>query len=131
MPNYDYQCSNCGKQVRLFFTYAQYDSAEPKCTHCNSDKLKRLIGRVALAKSEDARLDSLDPDSMLAGVDEEDPRSLGKFMRKMSSEMGEDLGDEFDEVVNRLESGESPEEIEKTMPELADDGGSFASDDLI
>jgi hypothetical protein len=76
-------------------------------------------------------LDSLDPDSMLAGVDEEDPRSLGKFMRKMSSEMGEDLGDEFDEVVNRLESGESPEEIEKTMPELADEGSSFGSDDLI
>ena len=131
MPFYDYRCGNCGRKVRLFFTYDEYDSAIPKCTHCESKKLQRLISRVALAKSEDARLDAMDPDSMLAGVDEEDPRSLGRMMRKMSSEMGEDLGDEFDEVVGRLESGESPEEIEKTMPELADDSGSFGGDDLL
>jgi Flp pilus assembly protein TadB len=44
-------------------------------------------------------------------------------MRHMSSEMGEDLGDEFDEVVGRLEAGESPESIEETLPDLggADD----------
>lgn len=65
----------------------------------------------------------MDPDSMMSGLDEEDPRSLGRFMRKMSSEMGEDLGDEFDEVVGRLESGESPEAIEESMPELADSAG--------
>ena len=131
MPYYDYRCADCGKKFRLFFTYQEYDSAEPRCTNCQSEKLSRLIGRIALAKSEDSRLESLDPDSMLAGVDEDDPRSLGRFMRKMSSEMGEDLGKEFDEVVDRLEAGESPEEIEKTMPELADDGGSFGGDDLI
>jgi hypothetical protein len=36
----------------------------------------------------------------------------------MSQEMGEDLGDEFDEVISRLESGQSPEEIEESMPDL-------------
>jgi hypothetical protein len=78
---------------------------------------------VALTKSDEARFDSMDPDSLVAGLDEDDPRSLGKFMRKMSSEMGEDLGDEFGEVVDRLESGESPESIEHSMPELANDSG--------
>ena len=41
----------------------------------------------------------------------------------MSSEMGEDLGPEFSEVVDRLEAGEDPESIEQSMPELggADD----------
>ena len=66
----------------------------------------------------------MDPDSMLAGLDEEDPRSLGRFMRKMSTEMGEDMGPEFDEVVKRLEKGQSPEEIEAAMPDLSDDVGS-------
>ena len=47
-------------------------------------------------------------------------------MRKMGDEMGEDLGPEFDEVVGRLESGEDPEAIEKSMPDLL--GG--AGDDL-
>ena len=56
-------------------------------------------------------------------MDEDDPKSLGRFMRKMSQEMGEDLGDEFGEVVDRLEKGQSPEDIEKAMPDLADDAG--------
>lgn len=125
MPEYEYICNNCHRFGRLFFTYAEYDKAEPKCPHCNSEELKRVISRVALAKSEDTRLDSLDPESLMAGVDEDDPRSLGRFMRKMSSEMGEDLGDEFTEVVERLESGESPDSIEKSMPDFSESGDSF------
>jgi hypothetical protein len=85
---------------------------------------------VALAKSEESRMDAMDPDTMMAGLDEEDPRSLGRFMRKMSDEMGEDMGPEFDEVIGRLESGESPESIEKSMPELGvDEGSSFGDGD--
>jgi hypothetical protein len=44
-------------------------------------------------------------------------------MRKMGGEMGEEMGPEFDEMVNRLESGENPEEIEKSMPGLGGEGG--------
>jgi hypothetical protein len=55
--------------------------------------------------------------------DENDPKSLGRWMRKMSAETGEDLGPEFGEVVGRLESGESPDAIEKSMPELMGEGG--------
>jgi hypothetical protein len=63
--------------------------------------------------------DLADPDS-LEGL-EDDPRALGKMMRKMSGEMGEDMGPEFHEVIDRLEKGQSPEEIEKAMPELGGD----------
>ena len=45
--------------------------------------------------------------------DEEDPRAVGQFMRKMSHELGEDMGDEFNEVVDRLESGQAPDAIEQ------------------
>jgi putative FmdB family regulatory protein len=118
VPDYEYRCNNCNRYVKLFFTYSEFDHAEPVCSHCGSSDLKRLISRIGVAKSEESRLDAMDPDSMLAGLDEEDPRSLGKFMRKMSSEMGEDLGEEFEEVVGRLEHGESPESIEESMPDL-------------
>jgi hypothetical protein len=73
---------------------------------------------------------------MLDDLNENDPRSLGRMMRRMADETGEDLGPEFGEVVSRLEKGEDPEAIEKSMPELAemggDDGGMGASlgDDL-
>lgn len=125
MPFYDYICQACGRYARLFFTYADYGSVTAVCPHCQSDQLKRRIGRVAVAKSEDARLDSMMDESALANLDEDDPKAIGSFMRQMSQEMGEDLGDEFDEVVDRLEHGESPDSIEQSMPDLAsgsDDG---------
>ncbi|MGD8584070.1 MAG: zinc ribbon domain-containing protein [Chloroflexota bacterium] len=128
MPYYEYRCLDCHNRARLFFTYAQYDSATPVCPSCNSQNLRRLISRVALARSEEARLTSLEEDSFLAGLDEEDPRALGRAMRRMNQEMGEDLGPEFNEVVERLESGQSPEAIEESMPELSD-GFASGTDD--
>jgi hypothetical protein len=51
------------------------------------------------------------------------------MMRKMSAEMGEDLGPEFDEVVDRLEKGQSPEEIEEALPDLGGDEGNIGGMD--
>jgi hypothetical protein len=81
---------------------------------------------VAVLKSEESRLEDLADPSNLAGLDEDDPKSMARWMRKMSHEMGEDLGPEFDEVVGRLEAGESPEDIETSMPDL---GGGEGFDD--
>jgi putative FmdB family regulatory protein len=121
MPNYDYRCQACGRKTTLFIAYSDYDHAKPACPHCKSERLKRLISRVTIAKSDDARMDAMLDDPSLAGIDDEDPRSLGRFMRKMSDEMGEDMGEEFNEVVDRLEKGESPDSIEASMPELGSD----------
>jgi len=66
-------------------------------------------------------MDALSDPSMFAGLDEEDPRAMGRMMRQMSNEMGEEMDDpEFNEVIDRLESGQPPEDIEKAMPDLAD-----------
>jgi len=72
-------------------------------------------------------MENLADPSSLAGLDENDPKSMARWMRKMSNEMGEDLGPEFSEVVGRLEAGEDPEAIEKSMPELGAAGS--AADD--
>lgn len=128
MPLYVFRCLDCRRTVQYRYSFSEYEAATPTCTHCGSSNLRRRIGRVAVAKSEDARMDSLMDESALAGIDEEDPKTLGRFMRKMSQEMGEDLGEEFGEVVDRLEKGQSPEEIEESMPELADEGGAMGGD---
>jgi len=62
-----------------------------------------------------------DPTS-LEGL-ENDPQSLGRMIRTMSKEGDEDLGPEFDEVVDRLESGQSPGEIEQALPDLEEYNG--------
>jgi len=87
--------------------------------------------RVRIAKSEESRLAGLedfsDP-SALEGL-EDNPRELGRMMRKMGKELGEELPPEFDEVVDRLEKGQSPDEIESALPDLGGDDGGGGFDD--
>jgi hypothetical protein len=58
----------------------------------------------------------------LADLDDADPRTLGRTLRQLGGQLDEDMGPEFTEVVERLESGQSPEEIEATMPDLGGEG---------
>ena len=96
------------------------------CSHCGSDKVRRRMTKVRIAKTDEGRLESVANDfSGFEGL-EDDPKALGKMMRKMGGEMGEDLPAEFDEVVDRLEAGQSPEEIESVLPDL---GGDSISDE--
>jgi len=53
---------------------------------------------------------------------DEDPKEMARMMKKMGNEMGEELPPEFIEVVDRLESGQSPDEIESAIPDLGDVG---------
>lgn len=122
MPTYQFICLNCRKRFEIFMSYEDYGSQPVQCAHCRSENVQRRIGRIRFARSEESRLEDLaDPDK-LAGL-EDDPKALGRMMRQMSSEMGEELGSEFDEVVGRLESGQSPEEIEEALPDLGGGGG--------
>ncbi len=131
MPLYQYRCLNCRKRFEIYQTYSEYGSKSVQCPHCASDRVQRRIGRIRVAKSEESRMESLADPSGLEGL-EDDPRALGKMMRKMSNEMGEDLGPEFDEVIDRLEAGQDPEEIEKSLPDLGggEGGGGFSDDDF-
>ncbi len=125
MPIYEYRCNSCRRRVSIFWrSFAAAEAGAPQCPRCQGHDLQRLVSRVAVLRSEDNRLDDLADPSSLAGVDENDPKSIARWMRKMGKETGEDLGAEFDEVVDRLESGQSPEDIEGAMPDLA--GGDAA-----
>jgi len=123
MPTYDYVCNNCHQRFDVFLTYAEYGKKTVTCIHCNSTDVRRRMTKVRIAKSEESRMDSMAGDfSGFEGL-EDDPKAMGQMMRKMGKEMGEDLPPEFDEVVDRLESGQSPEDIEKSIPDLGSDAG--------
>jgi putative FmdB family regulatory protein len=134
MPIYEYRCQKCRRRVSVFLrSFAEIETAKPKCTYCGHDQLRRLVSRVSIVKSEEARLDSMADDPALGDVDENDPRSVARWMKKMSSEVGEEMPSEFNEAIDRMESGQSFEEIEKSMPELGGmaeggPGGDLADD---
>jgi len=114
MPSYPYRCLDCRRRFEVFMTYTEYGARPVTCPHCASQNVQRRIGRVRIARSTESRLDDFDDPSSLDGL-EDDPRALGRMMRKMGSEIGEEVGPEFDEVVHRLEAGQSPEEIEAAL----------------
>ena len=123
MPTYDFVCNTCNQRFDVFLTYAEYGKKIVTCPHCNSKNVRRRMTKVRIAKSEDARMESMSDDfSGFEGL-EDDPKAMGQMMRKMGKEMGEELPPEFDEVVDRLESGQSPEDIEKAIPDLGSDTG--------
>lgn len=128
MPTYDYVCLACQKRFDVFMSYNEYGSKPVHCAHCGSDRVKRRAPRVRIAKSEESRMESMADDfSGFEGL-EDDPEAMGRMMRKMGKEMGEDLPPEFDDVVDRLESGQSPEEIESALPDLGGDAGGGEDD---
>ncbi|MEZ4859981.1 MAG: zinc ribbon domain-containing protein [Caldilineaceae bacterium] len=130
MPIYEYYCLDCRKRVNVFFrTMSAATTTEPRCPSCAGARLHRLVSRVAVLKSEESRLETMADSSLMAGLENEDPRALASFMRQMSNETGEPLDAEMNEVIGRLEAGESPESIEQSIPGLADGGemGGFDS----
>ena len=121
MPTYDFICNSCNQRFDVFLTFAEYGKNTVKCIHCSSKNVRRRMTKVRIAKSEETRMESMaDGFSGFEGM-EDDPKAMGQLMRKMGKEMGEDLPPEFDEVVDRLESGQSPEDIEKAIPDLGGD----------
>ncbi len=123
MPNYEYRCLDCRRRFDIFLTYAEYGVKEVRCPYCQSANVQRKIGKVRVARSMEGRLDAMADSGNMEDM-EKDPRALGRMMRELSAESGEDMGDTFNEVIRRLEAGQDPEDIERDLPELgADDGG--------
>ncbi|NQS90977.1 MAG: zinc ribbon domain-containing protein [Chloroflexi bacterium] len=123
MPTYEYRCIDCNHKFEIFLSYEVYETSSTRCPKCGHAHPKRIIKPVRVASSEKNRLETLSDPAQLAGLDD-DPQTLGKMMRQMSRELGEDMGSEFDEVVDRLEKGQSPEDIERDLPDLgSDDAG--------
>ena len=120
MPLYEYRCLDCKSRFDVFMTYTEYGTKAVGCKHCGSQHVTRKIGRIRISKSEENRLEDFSDAYSLEGL-EDDPVALGKMMRKMSGELGEDMPPEFDEVVDRLEKGQSPEDIERDLPDLTND----------
>ncbi len=87
MPIYEYGCRDCRKRTSVFVRSIGA-AVEERCEHCNSVQVSRLISRVAVGRSGDS--DSFD-ESLLSDVDENDPRSIARFARRMRDETGEEL----------------------------------------
>jgi putative FmdB family regulatory protein len=131
MPIYEYRCGACKRRVSVFFRSFSA-VGEATCPRCGSADLTRLMSRVAVVRGGESGGedggdgdDDLDPTGMLAGLDEDDPRAIARWARRMSDEMGEPMEPEFEEALTRIEAGEDPERVMEQVDGEAggEDGG--------
>jgi putative FmdB family regulatory protein len=99
MPIYEYRCEDCGKVTSFLVRNIQAPFL-PRCKQCQSEKMTRLISRIARVRSEESRLESLADPSKLSGLDENDPASMARWMKRMGKELGEDMGEDFDAMLD-------------------------------
>jgi putative FmdB family regulatory protein len=110
VPIYEFRCNGCRKRTSVF-TRSVTASATGACEHCGSGDLSRLFSRGVVHRSggDDATGGGFDESSM-GDVDENDPRSVAKWVRKMSRQMGEPLDSNMEADLDRLEAGEMPDD---------------------
>ena len=154
MPIYEYRCDKC-RRVFNFLVRDVSQHTTPRCPRCQNKGMVRLFSPCACHSSSrkgsgpgpgpdsegeglDAGTEGLAGDEELPelpgmeGLDENDPRSLGRWMRRMADEMGEPLDPEMEGVCRRLEAGEDPEKIDEEMGEAFGGGVSdYESDDTL
>jgi hypothetical protein len=93
-----------------------------KCKACGSLDMEKIVSRVSISRSEENRLESLADPSKLSGLDENDPKSLARWMKRMGKEMGEEMGEDFNQAVE--------EAIEESEKMKGDEEGAEGSEDF-
>ena len=103
MPIYEFICAECKRKFRkLVGVVAQPTPLQ--CPKCKSTDLNRQISRFSRVRNEDDTLESL-ADEMDSMGESDDPKALRKMMKEVSGAMGEDLDDEFDQMMEEDSSG--------------------------
>lgn len=120
MPIYEYRCAEC-RRISSHLVMNRSGFA-PFCQHCGSASVTKLISRVHVRLSEETRLDRLADPSMMAGLDQNDPRGLANCMKKMGGFVGDDLGEDFDQMVEEAMEEAAAEESGRGYDDTGSEG---------
>lgn len=135
MPIYEYYCPETHKIYQFFAKTLAQGRTIPKCPDNPAFTMRKVISSFAVSKrgkesgpesppnestgdpAEDARMEAAMSamESEFSNVDENDPRAMGRMMRRMAELTGEKIGGEMEEVVRKLEEGADPESLEEEL----------------
>ncbi len=108
MPIYEYLCTPCEKVVNLLFrSYDEANKITIVCPNCGKRDLRRLMSASSISGGNNS--------NPRPKISANDPHSLAQTMRSSMQKSGQDYGNEFKEVAHRLEKGEHPNSIEKSL----------------
>ena len=143
MPIYEYYCRDNHTIYQFFAKTLAQGRTIPRCPDNPKFRMEKMVSAFAVTKGgrsdapppaaasgaeegEDPRMDAamaaMEKD--FAGVDENDPKAMGRMMRRMAELSGESIDGEMEEVVRKLEEGADPESLEDQLGgEAPEEGG--------
>jgi putative FmdB family regulatory protein len=100
MPIFEFRCRQCGGKTTAL-VMSRDRAGEVRCGRCGGADLEKLFSRFATPRSEEARVEALADPASLDGVDENDPASMARWMKRMGRELGDEAGEGFDEAIDQ------------------------------
>ena len=132
MPIYEFLCERC-HVVFSFHSFRVDTETVPSCPRCGGDRMVRVPSRFGIAAGaaatgeggggapdlDDPRLERemMRLATEMEGMDENDPRQMGRLVRRMAELTGERVTPAMEEMIRRLEAGEDPEAVEEELSE--------------
>jgi len=145
MPIYEFYCPDNHRIYQFFAKTLAQGATVPECPDNPRYKMQKLVSRFAVAvggraeetpaSAADAGPESDDPrieaamkqmEQEFSSVDENDPKAMGRMMRRMAELSGEKIDGQMEEVMRKLEEGADPESLEEQM---GGEGGPGGEDD--
>jgi hypothetical protein len=148
MPIYEFYCAENHTVYQFYAKTLAQGKIIPKCPDNPAFSMRKLLSKFAVtspgksgkqpsdgdAGGSDHAAEAEDPrmaaamnamESEFARVDENDPRAMGRMMRRMAELTGEKIDGEMEEVVRKLEEGADPDSLEEQLG-----GGEAGENDL-
>jgi putative FmdB family regulatory protein len=143
MPVYEFYCAVC-HTIFNFLSSRVNTEKRPACPRCGRPELDRQVSRFAVSRGRKEEpvegMPDLDEERLekammsmageLEGMDENDPRQMARFMRRITEATGMNLGSGIEEAISRLEAGEDPEKLEAELGELFDTENPFSTEGI-
>jgi len=133
MPIYEFYCPNNHRIYQFYAKTLAQGRTVPKCPDNPAFPMQKMLSRFAVNTGgygdeppaapsggenvDDARMEAAmgAMEREFSQVDENDPRAMGRMMRRMAELSGEKIDGEMEEVVRKLEEGADPDELEDRM----------------
>jgi len=144
VPIFEFLCHACNR-IYSFLSLSVSPTRRPTCPRCGATNLTRVPSSFAVPKrataapakpsaaeegGDDIAAERMEREmmQMVEGLDERDaenPRVMGRMMRRLAEASGEAVTPTMEEMLRRMEAGEDPESLEDELgPQLeAEMGG--------
>ena len=140
MPIYEFYCAQNHTVYQFYAKTLAQGKTIPKCPDNPKFRLEKILstfavktggehseneasaGSGAVEGAEDARMEAAmgAMEREFSSVDENDPRAMGRMMRRMAEITGEKIDGQMEEVVRRLEEGADPDSLEDQLSDGGD-----------